>query len=345
MDFSQTLARALAHALKAFDLFLFHLGRAWVPHANRRTFILLVSTLFLWGAFVFFTAPPSRFPTHALVTIPSGATLEEAATILEEEGFVRSARIFSLFVYLNGAERSVHAGDYTFAEPQSLFGVAYALSEGIFGLVPVRVRVPEGITVREIADLFAKDFPRFDKERFIREALPDEGYLFPDTYFFMPNATDKEVHAALRNAFDTRTKFLTEKIESFGRPLADVVVMASLLEREAHRFEDRRAIAGVLWNRIDINMRLQVDAAFLYTLGKATFDLTREDLSSDDPYNTYRNVGLPPTPIGSPSLSSLEAAVTPIKHEYLFYLADMSGVTHYSKTFEEHVSKKKKYLQ
>jgi len=89
---------------------------------------------------------------------------------------------------------------------------------------------------------------------------------------------------------------------------------------------------------------LQVDAAFLYTLGKGSFDLTVDDLTSDSPYNTYRYKGLPPTPIGSPSLDSILAAVTPIEHNYLFYLADNTGVTHYSRTYEEHLRLKRQYL-
>ena len=120
--------------------------------------------------------------------------------------------------------------------------------------------------------------------------------------------------------------------------------MASILEREAHDLEDRRMIADVLWRRLELGMPLQVDATFLYTLGKTTFDLTDADLEGDDPYNTYVNKGLPPGPIGSPSLESILAAVTPIKSDYLYYLADKNNVTYYSETYEEHLQKKRKYL-
>ena len=109
--------------------------------------------------------------------------------------------------------------------------------------------------------------------------------------------------------------------------------------------QDRQMIAGVLWRRIKIGMALQVDAAFLYSLGYTTFDLTKEDLANKkDPYNTYANKGLPPGAIGSPSMSSLKAAVNPIDKGYLFYLADRNHVTHYSKTYEEHLRLKALYL-
>ena len=121
--------------------------------------------------------------------------------------------------------------------------------------------------------------------------------------------------------------------------------MAWILEKEAHTTFDRRMIAGVLWRRLKIDMALQVDVAFLYSIGRSTFSLTNADLKdADDPYNTYVHKGLPPGPIGSPSLSSLRAAVTPIDEGFLFYLADGNNVTHYSKTYEEHLRKKALYL-
>ena len=195
-----------------------------------------------------------------------------------------------------------------------------------------------------MARMFGYYLERFDTSRFLEAAQPIEGFLFPDTYFFMPNTTDEQVVKAMRENFDTHVKLLSREIVAFGKPLEEVVIMASLLEREAHNTEDRRIIAGVLWNRIKRDMLLQVDAAFLYTLGKGTFDLTAADLKSDDPYNTYVNKGLPPGAIGSPSLDSLRAAVTPVQHDYLFYLADHENVTHYAKTYEEHLANKGKYL-
>lgn len=121
--------------------------------------------------------------------------------------------------------------------------------------------------------------------------------------------------------------------------------MASLIEREAKTDEDRKTIAGILWNRIDLKMPLQVDAVFGYIKGIDTYHPTSEDLSIESPYNTYLHAGLPPTPISNPGLESLHAAATPTKTDYLYYLTGKDGVMHYAKTFEEHKANRAKYLK
>ncbi|MEK7509326.1 MAG: endolytic transglycosylase MltG [Patescibacteria group bacterium] len=318
----------------------------WQEGANRRSLFLIIAigtaALLIYVSVV---APPRGFPVGQLITVPEGATAEEVGMLLEEQKVVRSGFALRLAVMMLGAERGVRAGDYLFKEPKDFFSVARAITTGAFGLEPIRIRVTEGMTTKEMAKLFGAQLQRFDEEKFLTEAQPQEGYLFPDTYFFLPNATEEVVLKALRQNFDTHIASLAGEIADFGKPLSEVVIMASILEKEAHTAQDRRMIAGVLWRRIKIGMALQVDAAFLYSIGRSTFSLTNADLKNeDDPYNTYANKGLPPGPIGSPSLSSLRAAVAPIDEGYLFYLADKNHVTHYSKTYEEHLRKKKLYL-
>lgn len=324
---------------------LSRLSEYWRTHSNRRT---ILTSLFAGAlAVVFYVSavePPDSFPLNTLVNVPEGSTLSETADAFKEHGIVRSALALTIVMTVTGHERDVHAGDYLFKEPKNLFSVARAIAVGAYGLEPARFRVPEGATTREMALIFGGQLERFDSERFLESAQLLEGYLYPDTYFFLPNTTESQVLSAMHQNFDARIKLLGKEIVAFGRPLEEVVIMASLLEREAENFEDRRKIAGVLWNRLDRDMLLQVDAAFLYTLGRSTFDLTSRDLKSDDPYNTYVNKGLPPGPIGSPSLSALRAAVTPVEHDYYFYLADHENVTHFSKTYEEHLEKKREYL-
>src|SRR3989344_5433231 len=204
--------------------------------------------------------------------------------------------------------------------------------------------IPEGATTGDMAVIFGNRLLRFDAERFLADARSQEGYLFPDTYFFLPNAAEDLVIRTMRQNFDSHEASIDAQVQAFGKPLGDVVIMASLLEREAKTMEDRRMIAGVLWNRLNRGMLLQVDAAFLYSLGRNTYQLTTEDLASDSRYNTYRYKGLPPGPIGSPSMISLEAAVTPVKHDYLYYLADRNGKTYFSKTYAEHLRNKQRYV-
>ena len=324
---------------------LMKLAEAWQRHTNRRT---ILTAVFLGTTmatlYISVMRPPDGFPINELVTIPEGAPLSEAAAVLEEAHIVRSGLVLKLLIILTGQEGNVHAGDYLFREPKDVFAIARTISIGAFGLEPIRFRVPEGATAREMAAIFGASLQRFDEQRFLANAQPLEGYLFPDTYFFRPNANDVLVLSTMRQNFEMKIQTLNGEIVMFGKPLRDVVVMASLLEREAQKEEDRRKIAGVLWNRLERGMLLQVDAAFLYTLGKGSFQLTVGDLTSDSPYNTYRHKGLPPGPIGSPSLDSLLAAVTPIKSDYLYYLADHNNITHYSRTYEEHLRKKRQYL-
>lgn len=322
------------------------LASDWREHANRRSvFLIAFLGALALALYVFFIAPPNYFPTGKLIAVPEGASAREIGELLKEQGVVRSGVAFSLATTLLGADRGVRAGDYIFKEPKDLFAVARAITTGAFGLEPVRIRIAEGATTAEMAEIFDAQLERFDAEAFLSLAQPHEGFLFPDTYFFLPNANETIVFDALRQNFDSTIVTLAGDIERSERSLTEVVIMASILEKEAFDYEDRRRIAGVLWRRLEIGMPLQVDAAFSYSIGRTTFDLTTKDLvNKEDPYNTYANKGLPPGAIGSPSLSALKAAVTPIDEGYLFYLADRNYDTHYSKTYEEHLRKKALYL-
>ncbi len=322
-----------------------NLSDRWDLNVNRRTVIILL----LAGALATFLyidviQPPANFPLNELVAVSGGQSLAEIADTLEQGNVVRSSFALRTVIKLMGNERRVHAGDYIFKEPQDIFSIAHTLAIGAYGLEPTRVRVNEGATTYEMATLFKERFERFDAENFLAQTKLQEGYLFPDTYFFLPNVTEDTVIQAMRQNFDSKIAELAPQIASSTHSLSDIVIMASLIEREAHNSVDRRKISGVLWNRLERNMLLQVDVAFLYTIGKGTYQLTVKDLASDSPYNTYKNKGLPPTAIGSPSLDSLRAAVDPIESDNLFYLADRSGVTYFSKTYAEHLRKKNLYI-
>ena len=333
---------------KLFDTghrLLTDLSQRWRLHANRRTvMILLIAGIVSAYAYVYAIQPPDAFPVGTLVSVPQGESLKDVAVTLEREGVVRSPLLFSVLVTLMGRERAVHAGDYIFKEPLTVFSVARAISIGQYGLEPVRIRIPEGATTKEMAFIYNTQLERFDADNFKAQAQPQEGYLFPDTYFFLPNATEDIVIQTMHQNFDQHIATIAPQIASSTHPLADIVIMASILEREAYNTKDRRMIAGVLWNRISRGMPLQVDVTFIYTLGKGTFQLTKKDLTTASPYNTYVNKGLPPTAIGSPSMDSLLAAATPIKNSYLFFLADHSGVTHYCKTFSCQQANKDRYF-
>ncbi|MEI7513041.1 MAG: endolytic transglycosylase MltG, partial [bacterium] len=125
----------------------------------------------------------------------------------------------------------------------------------------------------------------------------------------------------------------------------EIITMASIIEGEAMKDEDRKIIADILWRRIDIGMMLQVDTTFMYINGKASSEITKADLKINSPYNTYTHKGLPPTPISNPGIEAINSAMFPTANKYLYYLSDKDGVMHYAVTFAEHKKNKEKYLR
>jgi len=306
---------------------------------------LLVGVLLFLLYFVTISAP-LNFPGATYVKVPKDQSFDEIAQNLEERNIIRSALAFRLFARLYGPQTHLMSGEYFFSEPITVVSVARRLMRGDFELLPIKVTLPEGTTAEQMAELLAKKIPDFDHEEFLEKAKPKEGYLFPDTYFFLPGAEPDEVLEVLEENFTRQINDprVQEALAKFDKPLSDVIIMASLLEKEAAKTKDRQMIAGILWKRIAINMPLQVDAVFPYIIGKNTFNITRAELRTDSPYNTYTNKGLPIGPIANPGLDSILAAMTPVKTNYLFYLSDLNSQFHFSPTYSEHLAKQRKYL-
>ncbi len=338
-------ARARAHIIRTKGV-CDEWCRTW------RLYDRLLPTAFLFGVLCFLLyfitiAPPIDFPGASLIKVSKNEPLEVVAQQLKEKHLIHSTVVFIQFARLYGAGTTTVAGEYFFPSSQSVITVARRLAHGNFELVPVKVTLPEGASARQYADILEKKIPDFDKEAFLEAALPKEGYLFPDTYFFLPGQDPLLVIATLESNFKEKIEdpTIAAAILASGKQLTDVITMASLLEKEASDTKSRQAIAGILWKRISINMPLQVDAVFPYIIGKNTFQLTRADLKVDSPYNTYVHKGLPPGPIANPGLSSILAAVTPIKSNYLFYLSDMQGNFHYSVTYAQQLANQRLYLK
>ncbi len=304
--------------------------------------IIILATVIL-VVFVSFFHTPRLFVPHTLVSIPSGTSFSEAAQALKSNNIVTSSFLLHVATILTGGTSSIKAGEYFFEYPQGILAIALRLSRGDYGIVPLRVLLPEGSSSADMGKLLARVLPRVTADSFAHDARPFEGYLFPDTYFILPTATSGEVIATLRRTFDEKTKDILPSATSTPSR-NDIVIMASILEEEAQTAEDRSIISGILWKRLEEGMRLQVDAPFVYLLGKTSAQLTQDDLAIDSAYNTYRNEGLPPTPITNPGLESIIAAANPTTTPYWFYLSDNNGTMHYAKTFEEHVENKRLFL-
>ena len=319
--------------------------RAWDRRTNIRTILLLLLAASggVWFYFTIFL-PPELFPSKELIAIPVGSSTAEIGAILENNHVIRSAFAFRVIEKLRGVSGSLHAGDYIFKTPQNIWSVAHIIAIGSYGLEPLHITIPEGITVRKLSEIYAEQLPRFHKDAFLAQAIPLEGYLFPDTYYFLPNVNDTTVIAAMRQNFDIHIMKIQPTIASSTHSLADIVIMASIVEKEADTEHDRRMVAGVLWNRIARGIPLQSDIPIMYVTGKYDSQLTFADLRNPSPYNTYVHKGLPVGPVNNPSLSSILAAANPIKNDYLFYLSDKNNVTYYSKTYEQHLLYKAQYI-
>jgi UPF0755 protein len=278
------------------------------------------------------------------VRIESGNTLPEIATHLEEAHVIRSSGAFRLFVRSIGGAHSINAGTYRFMEPETGFTVALRLIFGEYGIPPIRTTFPEGLSVREMSLVVAEQFSQEFADEFLLAAKQYEGYLFPDTYLFSPEDTPDSIIEYMRDNFDERMEEFMPALRASGRTLDEIVTMASLLERETNTVEDAHIISGILWDRVEIGMALQVDAVFGYIFEKSGYAPTFEDLEIDSPYNTYTNRGLPPTPIGNPGRTAIQAALEPRETPYLYYLTGLDGNMYYAETFEGHKANRERYL-
>lgn len=302
--------------------------------------LLVFILFFYWLVFL----PPKDFKEDQVVRIPQGSSINQSAKILKDNKIIKNDDFLVILIKSPWFNNTVIAGDYSFDQPENMWSVSKRISSGNFG-PSIKVTIPEGLSNVQIADILEKNLVNFNREEFLNLAQELEGYLFPETYFFSKITTTKDVIELMNRNYILKTKSIRKEIERFKYSEHEILTMASLVEIEAKTMEDRRKIAGILWKRLEINMPLQVDAVFPYIIGKNTFEVNLDDLQYDSPYNTYRYRGLPPGPIANPSLEAIKATINPIETPYLYYLADKQGVTHYTKTFEEHVANKNKYLR
>lgn len=312
------------------------------------SFFLMTSVILLCVSvvYVLFFKAPGGFPVGDIIVVEQGETISNVSKDLANKAIIRSPFTFKLAMFLFGGTKGLLAGDYYFERPENVLTITWRFSKGIQDLKTVRITIPEGTNIFELAEIFDASLYNFDPKEFIRIAGPSEGYLFPDTYLFLPNSDAQAVFTIMRNHFDEKIKEISADIARSKKSLLDIVKMASILEEEGRTTMTRQMIAGILWKRLSINMPLQVDAAFAYVNGKKDSKLlTLDDLKIDSPYNTYVYKGLPPTPITNPGIDALRSATTPITSKYIFYLSDDDGEMHYAITHDEHVANKNKYLR
>ena len=287
---------------------------------------------------------------ETFVEIVPGSSPQAMARALTEAGVVANPLAFRLAVWLRGAGRRLQAGEYRFDGPMTPGEVVDKIARGDVFLRPVTFR--EGLTIRQMAAVFEerglglqRDFiAAAGNGALVREIDPDandlEGYLFPDTYTLPRRTTAEQLVARMVARFD---KALTPDIRAAaaarGLSIRNLVTLASLVEKETAKPDERPLVAAVYSNRIRIGMGLQCDPTVIYALeraGRYTGNLTRADLQFDSPYNTYRYAGLPPGPIAAPGQASLAAAATPADVPYLYFVSRNDGSHAFAASLDEH---------
>lgn len=288
---------------------------------------------------------------HVHVKVAEGMTTSEIADVLEAKEVIASSLKFRIVSRLRGYDGQLKPGTYIFSAGMNDEDVFAKLLNGEKYLV--RFTIPEGFGVKEIAErLYSLDL--VDKEDFLKAAedfapygymrkhknvrYAAEGFLFPETYSVESDAPIEEILKMMAGEFDRRiTPKMRERAKELGLSLYDLTTLASLVEREVRYPEDRAIVAQVFLKRLKMNMPLQTDATLQYLLDEPKEDVTFEDTEIDSPYNTYKNVGLPPGPIANPGMESFDAVLNPANTDYLYFVADRQGHNHYSYTYDEHL--------
>lgn len=301
-------------------------------------FFMVILTMIIFTASLFSSTVVT---TEKIVTIEKGNSIISVGKILEEKGLVHSGLAFRILAQSEGV--SVKSGQYIFEKGElSLEEAVRRLSEADYGDVYERITIPEGSTNVQIAEVIKRSSFIFDEQKFKELTEGAEGYLFPDTYNFLPETNLEKIISTLQTGFDTRIEPLKKEIELSGRTLEDIIIMASIIEKEATGdIDEKKIVSGILWKRLDEGMLLQVDAPFQYINGV----VRAADLRKDGPYNTYTRTGLTPTPIGNPGIDSILAAINPTKTAYYYYLHGKDGNIRYGISYDNHINNINRYLR
>jgi UPF0755 protein len=289
---------------------------------------------------------------ETFVEIVPGSNPQSMGRVLADAGVVANLSAFRIAVWLEGAGRRLQAGEYRFDAPMTPRAVVDKIARGDVFLRPVTFR--EGLTIRQMAVIFeergfgtrAEFIAAASKPGPIRELDPQapdlEGYLFPDTYTLPRRTTADELVARMVARFEKAlTAETRQDAASRGLSVRELVTLASLVEKETAKGDERALVAAVYANRLKIGMGMQCDPTVIYALeraGRYTGNLTRADLQFDSPYNTYRYAGLPPGPIAAPGQASLEAAANPADVPYLYFVSRNDGSHAFAATLDEHNS-------
>jgi len=283
--------------------------------------------------------------------IVEGMSLKAVAALMEEKNIIDNAFLFTLFVEQRGEEGSLIPGVYKLKTGSEYEEVLNVITEGP-PVITYKFTIPEGLTIKQIIERVTSDIPFIEKEDmenvmdvsnydydYLEGATSLEGFLFPKTYEITIDYDAKNIFEMMLAQYQFETGSLDYSFaEDKGLSRYDILKIASMIEREAYIEDERALISAVIHNRLDIDMKMDIDATLCYILEKWEEGLTEEDMETDSPYNTYMYAGLPPTPICNPGIASIKAALNPANVDFLYFVVTDSEkhIHSFSSTLEEH---------
>ena len=327
--------------------------RSWISFL----FLAILATggVFSYILYQYGNTPASTSQEEQILEIQPGTNLKQVSRILADKQIIKKPNTFVWYTRLQGKQNEIKTGEYSFTPSTPPWKILDALTRGM--TVLYTVTIPEGYRITEIAALF-EDKGLTTREKFIEATrnptlveslnIPTkdlEGYLYPETYRFSKTAGAEQIVGTLVETFKERvqTPDLSKQVESQKLSLHEIVTLASLIEKETGLAKERKIISSVFHNRLAKKMRLQTDPTVIYAIVHFDGNIRKKDLSIDSPYNTYKYFGLPPGPIASPGLESIEAALNPTESEFLYFVSRKDGSHQFSTNYQDHTRAVRKY--
>ncbi|MBC2581330.1 endolytic transglycosylase MltG [Clostridium sp. DJ247] len=329
----------------------------------RHTLILVITIIMLSGVYYGYKLLSTTKNTYDVeIKIPENSSTREIANILHEKSIIRSKYYFIFEQKVLHKDKIIKFGTFIIPKQIPLSRLANILARYGKDANMIKITIPEGYNTEQIGQLLEKnglvtknDFLNKvanwkDTSYWFLKDIPQDthmldGFLFPNTYFFYKNETSDEIIHAMLDQFDKEISQYKNYIIQSNYDIRNLVIVASLIEKEARKDVDRPKIASVIYNRLNKDMPLQIDATIIYVIGHKD-KLYNKDLMVQSPYNTYINKGLPPSSICNPGIASITAAIHPEKTDYLYYVLNEQTSEHvFAKTYQEHVENIKKYIK
>lgn len=293
--------------------------------------LLLIGSVFFlgigWYLYHEYASLPDAFPVGRTFIVEESESLRSISERLESEGYINSGLLFRAGLSFLNKDKDIHLGGYIFDAPMALPKVLQKFIQGKADTPLVSVTIPEGFTVEEIGEAFAKTLPNISKDAFVASVESESlgGYLFPSTYYPLPSDDEKDIISMMNRTFEREyAKFFNHlPLPPTIKNRQEVISLAAILEGEAKTQEDMKIVSGILQARLKQNMRLQVDVA----------------------PNTYKEAGLPRIPINNPGHMAIDAVFNPTPTDYLYYITGNDGKMYYAKTFDKHKENIRKYLK